>query len=111
MKTKLYRRSLFGHSGQVIAALMVSFVALSFPIAPRAFAQDQDRVISAVIMNIWISSTCGQTTACGGELTIRVGKTPMRFKITEKTRWIGLSGQKLHDYDVWPLQEVHVSVK
>jgi len=107
MKTKLDRKRLFGHRGQILAWLIVTFVALSLPLASRAFAQDKDRVISGAITNLWMGGSGG-----GGELTIRVGaRIPMRFEITEKTQWIGLSGQKLHGYDVGHLEEVHVSVK
>src|ERR1700730_16780235 len=85
MKTKLYRRSLFGHSGQVIAALMVSFVALSFPIAPRAHAQSGGPGADAGVV----------TSIDDAKLDLREGSKTITYLTTEQKQWLNKRGQRI----------------
>ncbi len=78
MKTKLNRKRLLGHRGQILAWLIVTFVALSLPLAPRAFAQDP------------YSRTSGLVTFTDGtRLELEVASHRYMFFITGQTHWFG----------------------
>lgn len=90
MKTKRYRRSLFGHSGQVIAALIVSFFALSFPIAPRAHAQSGGPGADAGLV----------TSIDDAKLDLREGSKTITYVTTDETQWLNKRGQRIDAGDV-----------
>jgi hypothetical protein len=76
METKLNRKRLLGHRGQILAWLIVTFVALSLPLAPRAFAQDPNVKFGKV------------TGFHDSKLELRRGVQTYTFDTTEKTRWL-----------------------
>ena len=86
METKLSRKRLLGHRGQILAWLIVTFVALSLPLAPRAFAQDQDGVKNGELRR-----------SPRGKLILDVDSGTITFDTTEKTRWIDWRGQEVSE--------------
>jgi hypothetical protein len=90
MKTKLNCKSLFGHSGQVIAWLIGIFFALSFPVAPRAHAQSGGPGADAGVV----------TSIDDNRLEIRSGSHTTTYVETEQTQWLNKRGQRIDAGDV-----------
>jgi hypothetical protein len=90
MKTKLNRKSLFGHSGQVIAWLIVAFCALSFPFARRAHAQSGGPGADAGVV----------TSIDDAKLDLREGSRTITYVTTEQTQWLNKRGQRIDPGDV-----------
>ena len=88
MKTKLNRKRLFGHRGQILAWLVVTFVALSLPVASRAQSGGPG-VDHGVVMSI-----------DDAKLDIREGSRTTTYDTTEKTRWLNKRGQQIEAGDV-----------
>ena len=98
METKLNRKRLLGHRGQILAWLIVTFVALSLPLAPRAFAQDQGGVQSGEL----VRHLRGRLV----ELEVRTatGLTRVTYDTTEKTRWSRRDGREISEGDLTALK-------
>lgn len=79
------RKSLFGHSGQIIAWLIVTFFALSFPVAPRAHAQSGGPGADAGVV----------TSIDDAKLDIREGSRTITYVTTEQTQWLNKRGQRI----------------
>ena len=90
MKTKLNCKSLFGHGGQVLAWLIVTFFALSFPVAPRAHAQSGGPGSDAGVV----------TSIDDNRLEIRYGSHTTTYVETEQTQWLNQRGQRIDAGDV-----------
>jgi hypothetical protein len=89
MKTKMNCKSLFGHSGQLLAWLIVTF-ALSFPVAPRAHAQSGGPGADAGLV----------TSIDDAKLDLREGSKTITYVTTEQTRWLNKRGQQIDAGDV-----------
>jgi len=90
MKTNLNCKSLFGHSGQVIAWLIVTFFALSFPVAPPAHAQSGGPGAAAGVV----------TSIDDAKLELREGSKTVTYVTTEETQWLNKRGQRIDAGDV-----------
>ncbi len=88
-KTKMNRKSLFGHSGQLLAWLIVTF-ALSFPVAPRAHAQSGGPGADAGLV----------TSIDDAKLDLREGSKTITYVTTEQTQWLNKRGQQIDAGDV-----------
>ena len=88
MKTKLNRKPLFGHRGQILASLVVTFVALSLPVASRAQSGGPGVDHGMV------------TSIDDAKLDIRVGSRTTTYDTTEQTRWLNKRGQQIDAGDV-----------
>ena len=89
MKTKMNCKSLFGHSGQLLAWLIVTF-ALSFPVAPRAHAQSGGPGADAGVV----------TSIDDAKLDLREGSKTVTYVTTEETQWLNKRGQRIDAGDV-----------
>jgi hypothetical protein len=86
MKTKL--KSLFGHRGQILASLIVAFVALSLPLASRAQSGGPG-TDHGVVMSI-----------DDARLDIRDGSHTRTYTTTGQTQWLNKRGQRVDAGDV-----------
>jgi hypothetical protein len=90
MKTKLNRKRLFGHRGQILAWLIVTFVALSLPVASLAQSggpgTDHGIVDSIDDMKLDIR---------GGD-----GRRTRTYTETDETQWLNKRGQRIDAGDV-----------
>jgi len=90
MKTKLNRKSLFGHSGHLLALLIVTLFALSFPVASPVHAQSGGPGRDAGVV----------TSIDDNTLEIRDGSHTTTYVETEQTQWLNKRGQRIDAGDV-----------
>jgi hypothetical protein len=90
MKTKLNRKSLFGHSGHLLALLIVTLFALSFPVASPVHAQSGGPGRDAGVV----------TSIDDNTLEIRDGSHTTSYVETEQTQWLNKRGQRIEAGDV-----------
>jgi len=91
MKTKLNLKSLFGHRAQILASLIVTFVALSFPIAPRAHAQSGGPGSAIGVVKSIDDAVL--------EIRNSAGRTET-YTETDNTQWLNSRGQQIDAGDV-----------